>query len=178
MIIPVKQNGTVIDGQFTTKQLLVLELLVTRPPDVTLGQIAEQAGISRTTLWRLLKNEAFNYELQLRVRDLSRSWMGAIMLGLVKQAAKGDAGCQRIYWQLAGKLQESIEVTREKRGIETATIDPDKLSPELREELWRQLSSGNIIKTIGNGETESTETENDIGSLPDSIVDLDLFRDE
>lgn len=178
MIIPVKQNETVVRGQFTGKQLLALELLATRDPDMSLGKIAEQAGMSRSTLWRLLKNETFYYELQLRVRDLSRAWMGAVMKGLVKQAAKGDSGCQRVYWQLAGKLQESIEVTREKRGIETATIDPDKLSPELREELWRQLSSGNIIKTIGSGETESTETENDIGSPPDSIVDLDLFRDE
>lgn len=177
-------NGPRESVRLTNKQLLALEAIATRTPDESMSDVAQRAGISRTTLWRYMSDDTFYIALQLRVRNVSRSFMPAIMKGLCIAAAKGDAGCQRIYWQLAGKLQESIEVTTQRRGVENATINVDNLPSEMREELLKQIKGGvkenspNIspdIRRPGYIDVEASK-EIDGGDISDSLSEnLDLF---
>ena len=141
-----------VDG-LTYRQSLALESLCNRELGESYTTIAERAGVSRTTFWRYMENPVFMAEFQKRVRMEFRGARMMVAHALINSAISGDNGAQKLFWQLSGLLQESIELTGEQRNIERSTIDPETLSPEAREMLLREIGP----RLIGSGTTDKED---------------------
>lgn len=139
------------------KQLLALEALCNLQPKETFSNVADKAGINRRTLYRYLQSKVFRLALQSRMEGTAAAYGPGIFMTLCRAALDGDMAAQRIYWQLGGKLQGSIEIVADKRE-ETATIDVNNFPVEFREELLRQVKG---IKAAGNSDaSDAVNMEN------------------
>lgn len=142
------QNVTAMSpcSALSPRQLLALDSIFNIQPKESMEDVAGRAGICRRTLYRYLESKPFKLAMQSRMQETATAYQPGILLKLCRMALDGDMAAQRIFWQLGGKLQGSIEVVMDRRE-ETATIDVNNFPLEFREELLRQVKE---IKAAGN----------------------------
>lgn len=156
MLVTKRQEETL-----SPRQVRALECLVSQEPDETYANVAKRAGISRAQLYRYMSNSTFYAIYNQRIRDEFRAARMQITRTLIRNARQGDVQSQRLYFQLSGLLTETIELTNSARNIETATLDPESLSPELRETLLKAIQEAQENGTLIYPSYEITDEEND-----------------
>lgn len=122
-----------------------------------MDQVAARAKISRRSLFRYLREEAFAREYRMRLTLTASSDRGRMLHALVQAAltpGPGQASCQRLFWQLQGEVRDlvSLEVSGPEGGpvqVETeARRDVEYVSEEaihwlMAETVKRNTSHGN-----------------------------------
>lgn len=146
------------DATLSPRQIKALECLVSQGPDETYQSVADRAGIHRATLYRYMDDPLFFALYNQRIRNEFRMARLAVSQALIRNARTGDVQSQRLYYQLSGLLTETVEIAAEGKGqnIESMqTIDPDSLSPEAREILWKEVQKVRAAGQLPAGDGDS-----------------------
>lgn len=109
-------------------KLKAIELLATKDIEHTLttGEIAEECGVTRKTLWKWRSDKEFNDALLELSRELSRSVLPKVLSRLAgeidRASARDVTNIARLLFQYHGELTEKSEVT-----VKDSNMDIDKI---------------------------------------------------
>jgi AcrR family transcriptional regulator len=187
------QKRTLQPNQLTAKQLRAIEFLVTQQRHETMDDIAKKAGVNRTTIYRWLGEERFYSELKSRVTNLFRGARAKIANALINgavegAAAPGQAGMQRIFWQLVGELKEGIEIsgpngeairTHNDKILEYATLEEKMALATILEPIYARAGLEVSDKSENNDQSDLGEDDidNDLDNKEDTDNDDSVTLD-
>ena len=78
--------------------------MATRAPRETMGAVARRGGVSRSTIFRYLKDDSFVEDVNRRMEQMVVRRRPAVLEALVRKAEDGSPWAIRIFFQLTGDL--------------------------------------------------------------------------
>lgn len=100
------QNDT--KTRFTARQLKIAEALANPEVDLTKTQLAKQAGVSRSTLYRILKNRDFLDYVSSLIDIYTDIELSDVWKALLLRCKAGDIQAIKLYFELKGKYKQEI----------------------------------------------------------------------
>jgi transcriptional regulator with XRE-family HTH domain len=97
--------------QPTAQQLEFAELWLDYTQKLTLEQIAEKLGCSRTAIWKWHQNKDFINWLNEKSDKMLRSALSRIHKSLIRKAELGDVSAIKLYLENLGEFVAKSEIT-------------------------------------------------------------------
>tara|TARA_Y100000310_G_C20493540_1_gene720427 strand:+ start:239 stop:907 length:669 start_codon:yes stop_codon:yes gene_type:complete len=95
--------------KFKPKQLRAIELLASQP-DMDLGEIAKESGISSFTLLKWRQESAFLEAVYDRYMQLFGGKLPGVLNAMIRESRLGNVAAARLVMEAAGKLVKRISV--------------------------------------------------------------------
>lgn len=93
------------------EQIKFVELWLDYTQKLTLEQIAEKIGCSRTTIWRWHQDKDFINWLNDKSDKMLRSALSRIHKSLIRKAELGDVSAIKLYLENLGEFVAKSEIT-------------------------------------------------------------------
>lgn len=92
------------------KKRKMAELLVNPECDLTVAQMCEQVGVSRTAFYNWQKEADFNGYVNYLIDSYTDSELANIWRALIGKAKAGSAEAIKLYFELKGKYKQQVDL--------------------------------------------------------------------